>query len=392
MTKVVFKKIYPELPQGSFAALPKTLHFYGENVGRLDELPDSLNGIHQIIIYNKGDAWMINLFDKSGQYVRDEGPSYNFYIPIFNVSSLRSFSFGHELQFMAERETKSYPDPDNKLFTITELSTEKNVVKLYLKDAATTPVKIELLNKTNELQSAYEYLEYQTDLAIDKSLFEKPRGINFNQQKSPTLTMADSIDYYSMNFYKNKNDTQLLIRLLYAISETDFLKDNKTAQLITLAFFGEAFKINPDVDWPGIIESVSRTYRPLFIEALNCAENGDSKYTSKTSPGQNDFYWSKYFASGNSAYVISIIDNIQYINERKDPYLYLTAGSAKWSLSSNAVRHPEIRKIIDNQIKIRGGMLQKELEDLLERKPNELKEEMVQILKSNKDNWEKIEK
>ncbi|MDA3843589.1 MAG: hypothetical protein PF588_04360, partial [Candidatus Kapabacteria bacterium] len=129
--------------------------------------------------------------------------------------------------------------------------------------------------------------------------------------------------------------------------------------------------------------------RPLFIEALNCAENGDSKYTRKTSPGQNDFYWSKYFASGNIAYVISIIDNIQYINERKDPYLYLTAGSAKWSLSSNAAQHPEIREIINDQIKIRGGAIQKELEDLLEKNPEELQDEMVQVLKSNKENWEK---
>jgi hypothetical protein len=44
----------------------------------MEEMPDSLMKLHQLVIYNNGDSWMINLFDKTGKYIRDPGPTFNF--------------------------------------------------------------------------------------------------------------------------------------------------------------------------------------------------------------------------------------------------------------------------------------------------------------------------
>ena len=81
-----------------------------------------------------------------------------------------------------------------------------------------------------------------------------------------------------------------------------------------------------------------------FLEAM---DTNIEELISKTeiSPILNDMYWGAFFASGDVSYIDKLIDKLQYINERENKDLFLAAGTAKWSLGSNALFHPKVNRI-----------------------------------------------
>ena len=71
MMKVVTRDTAPNTPSGSFPSKPKTLYRMGETYGRLEEMPDSDQGIHGLIVVAEPKVWMINLWDKTGRLILD---------------------------------------------------------------------------------------------------------------------------------------------------------------------------------------------------------------------------------------------------------------------------------------------------------------------------------
>jgi hypothetical protein len=67
---------------GTFAALPKTVFRLGSKYARVEEAPDTRNNIHQLIVVNEPDSWIVNVADRSGQHVVDEGPP-KVHLPLF---------------------------------------------------------------------------------------------------------------------------------------------------------------------------------------------------------------------------------------------------------------------------------------------------------------------
>ena len=75
MTKITTKVVEPK-PTSSFLAQGKTMWRAGTKYARIEEAPDTANGIHGLLIVNEPDAWMINLFEKSGRHMVDPGPTF----------------------------------------------------------------------------------------------------------------------------------------------------------------------------------------------------------------------------------------------------------------------------------------------------------------------------
>jgi len=387
MTKVVFKQVYPKIQSDGFSQMPMTIYTCGRNMGRVEEPPDSSIKLHQLIIYNNGHSWMINLFDSTGIYIKDPGPSFNFYATIFPVDSLLHFEFGREQAFFAEREIKQHTQREDVDVLIQEARVSEYTILLYTNTKTEKPSKVELYDSQRQLQTAYEYLEYSTDLSLNESLFNKPTGIKFNEQPDLEEMSEQELSYHIHNFYKNPHDTKLLTQLVKGVTLGKILQA-ENAKVPMIGFFCGAFKNNPDVDWKVIIESSELSGREVLLEALHCAENGDPEFTNDISPALNDFYWSKYFATGDTDNLLQIIEHLSFSEERRDPYFFLAAGSAKWSLSSNIKEHEEIQAFVENQIKKQTGVILRELKDLMKKSPEVIQQEMIDTMKQNQGNWE----
>lgn len=385
MSKVVVKQIYPEVPNNSFSALPTTYYKYGSSMGRIEELPDSLLNLHQLMVYNKGDFWMVNLMTKEGKYIKDPGPTLNFYATVFPRPHLFKFEFTKEREFLTSVKGHTIDTVNDEVIYSALVKDEK--FRFIVNAKTGIPKKVELYNGKGVLELAFEYIEYNTTLELNNTLFVKPKGIHYSSEDDQKLSL-DEIAKGMMNFCKTPHDVTLLKKLIISFSEEPLLR-NGSKENVSLGFFCGAFSINDTVNWKEIINSSVKNdeSRELLHRALTCAMGDDTAYIKEVTPEENDFYWSKFFATGDELYVNKIIDNLKYLKERKKLWVYAAAGSAQWSLASNSHQSEKVKSIIEQRIKKERYKMRKVLRKILKTDPQIFREEMTETMRKNKDNW-----
>jgi len=98
------------------------------------------------------------------------------------------------------------------------------------------------------------------------------------------------------------------------------------------------------------------------------------------SPRRNDMNWACFFGSGEEQYLDNIVENLAYLGERKDLNKFMTASSAQWSLSSNALGHaPVMAKLV--QLNNAKGPMQKIAGETLAKSAGELQSEATAVVK-----------
>jgi hypothetical protein len=113
MTKVEVVLQSPDAPVGSFAAKPKVFYRAGNRYCRIEEETDTEHGIHNLLIVNEPDYWMVNLITKTGRHSVDPGPTFNCHLPIFAYATpqsldeetreIRQLEFGQEFEFFKSK-------------------------------------------------------------------------------------------------------------------------------------------------------------------------------------------------------------------------------------------------------------------------------------------------
>ena len=109
-------------------------------------------------------------------------------------------------------------------------------------------------------------------------------------------------------------------------------------------FFGALFQQNPATG-KALLTRIDDIHSPEFRQLFQALKktNIDSLYASTLpGPALNDMNWASYFATGNSRYLDNLLGYTQYYNERRNLTLFLTAGSAMWSLAANAGQYPAV--------------------------------------------------
>ncbi len=136
--------------------------------------------------------------------------------------------------------------------------------------------------------------------------------------------------------------------------------------------------------WREVISTLGEPAKALFTRSIDQLPS-DLLDQIPVSPEKNDMNWACFFATGDLRYLNGIIETLQYLEERSDINLFLTAASAKWSLSSNARSHMTVRVAME-AMKV-GDVPDMRLiaEDILTKKPQKIREETVVILKSQKE-------
>ncbi len=191
----------------------------------------------------------------------------------------------------------------------------------------------------------------------------------------------------SLRFYESK-PLEKVPRWIAFIYEYELVQPDTPIDPVAF-FYAEIFKQYPDKleEWIKIIDSFSdRPGQRLFWTALwlSNTEKGreylEQQYDSgasgqkqwliqalaqtpsdlisiqPTTPEDNDVIWGAFFASGDAAYVINLI-NVACLYDGSDDYLrFITAASAKWSLAANAFRHISVKRTLKAEAGKRQGV------------------------------------
>jgi len=194
MTRVEVTFHSPDIPEGSFAAKPKVFYRAGDRYCRIEEAADPEHGLHNLMIINEPDYWVVNLVAKTAQHGVDSGPTFNCHLPIFAYGSpqsldeetkeIRQLDFGRELEFFESKG--AVPEPGPMLFKHETTSYKAQVgtaaLTLFLAKSPELPIAVSL--KRGDKNEIFFYSQYAR-MEFDPKLFAKPADFNIIQDSKP---------------------------------------------------------------------------------------------------------------------------------------------------------------------------------------------------------------
>jgi hypothetical protein len=187
MMRISTRLVEPAPAPNSIAAQARVVWRAGTKYGRLAEPLDIQNRVHGLMIINEPDAWLINLYDKSGKHMVDPGPSLNVHIPIFAGGSvspkLTDLEFGRELEFFSKKGAPLSEGEaiNGKATERYDVTIENSKLVLWMDVKSKKPIRVSLVDGGQT--RTFEYLSYDDGLTFDASLFQPPAGIVMQNPK-----------------------------------------------------------------------------------------------------------------------------------------------------------------------------------------------------------------
>jgi hypothetical protein len=192
MTKVEVILHSTDAPDGSFAAKPKVFYRAGNGYCRIEEAVDSEHGLHNLMIVNEPDYWMVNLITKTAKHNIDPGPTFNCHLPVFaygtpqsldeEMKEIRELEFGRELEFFKDKG--AVPEQGPVLFkketTSYKAKVGTAVLTLFVAKSPELPVAVSL-RRGDENQTFLYSLYARTE--FDPKLFAKPENVRIEDSK-----------------------------------------------------------------------------------------------------------------------------------------------------------------------------------------------------------------
>lgn len=185
MIEVTYRYDSPSFPDNSFIAKPRRVWRAGVKYFRSEELPDSANQLHSLMIADEPDAWMINLFNHKGKHMVDPGPTYSTICPVFGElrdDGLTELEFGEEYAFFEYYGARQISSEkiDNVDCDVFELPRLYWILRLYLKRDNGLPYLITRRGQDGSTMSVY-FDEYSVDHEIDHQLFVPPANVDIEE-------------------------------------------------------------------------------------------------------------------------------------------------------------------------------------------------------------------
>lgn len=205
--------------------------------------------------------------------------------------------------------------------------------------------------------------------------------------KLDKITSETELEYFIQTYYMHPQPELVPLAIEY-YSASKLLSKYKNTALPTSAFFSKLFLGNPLLisDWKKLIEKQDAETRAVLVNAINNTPEQLAKQAD-TGMAQNDIFWGAFFASGEVSYLNKIIDQLKYLDERKDISLYLTAATAKWSLSSNLRNHPKVKMELEAFKRDGVDKMRALAEEILTKSPAQIKDEIKMVINENQENW-----
>lgn len=237
-------------------------------------------------------------------------------------------------------------------------------------------------------EKAIEYLEmYQAKYPDDKNTAILIRNIQSNEIKTNATdrSIRTLMQFSSMiqNYYLHPYPEYIEEAILFISKEKLFEKTNYNL----LGFFTVVFKKHQDYmpKWQKIIQSTSpQTQKELSYAMSISKDNRPLIEPNLHSPAYNDMCWGAFFAAGDEIYLQRLVNELKYVDERKDSILFLTGATARWSLASNALQHKKVKSYLESIISSSDARTKDIIQDILKGDPRKMESEMMEVLISQK--------
>lgn len=389
MTKIVTHDDSPDLKSDSFHSKPKTLYRIGNKYARMEEAEDTQNGLKLLIIVSEPDIWQINLQDKSGRHIVDPGPSYNFYAPIVYSEGapkeLSNLELGEEIKFMKTHEAKKSSGHEIKGIKCDryEVTLEGYGIHLFTKENAEIPQKVVVSHGGKVLISLF-YDEYEVGLEPKMDLFVVPKEVTISG-----FDNQESFGMFTTFYYQTPQPERISDAIIFMQKENLPEDDNQRGP--ALGFFAEVFSSNKGKipEWKAKVQDTTGTTREVLDAALEYSTDMSLLLKSDANNdnvGFNDTLWGCYFASGKVMYLEALVQRLVFLSERESLNRYLVAGTAQWSLSSNASLHPQIKNYLEAQLKTAKPEIRSAIKDALEENSEKFRENFIRTIKEQREN------
>lgn len=190
MTKIVCRYSGPNTAPDSSQTQTATIYRVGYKYERVEHPPDTTHNVHRLEITSEPDAWYINLAGHTAVHVLDKGPDFSTRHTILSLPSGQSdpafidLEFGNEAVFARRAQAKEIGmrKIDNKEAKAFLAKGGDREATLYFDPATDKPLRIDV-TKDGKPDMSLEYLEYETNLPFDPTLFELPKDIKITEEK-----------------------------------------------------------------------------------------------------------------------------------------------------------------------------------------------------------------
>lgn len=184
------------------------------------------------------------------------------------------------------------------------------------------------------------------------------------------------------SYYLSDDKPALRAALVDFLSENGpFIENKPTLQMPLIVYF--SCIADQDKQAKKEFKKQLKNLNPPFKGYLeNALSKPPEKHLKKVpaSVTKNDMLWACYFASGDTTYLVQILDMVPNIKNRQNIDLFATGFTAEWSLALNAKIEPSVRVFLEEKSK-NGTHDQKEnAEKLLTANPTSLQKEAEQVL------------
>jgi hypothetical protein len=180
MTRVEVVLQSPDLPAGSFAAMPKVMFRSGGRYCRTEEAPDPERGIHGLAIINEPDYWLVNLIKKTAQHAVDPGPTFNCHLPVFPDVD-KSLEFGFEPEYFKSKGASRQQGPvlQGKQTMLYKVEVGDATLALFTYGTPERPMAV---SRVRGEKSEIFWFRGWGDLPFDAKLFARPEGVKILDQ------------------------------------------------------------------------------------------------------------------------------------------------------------------------------------------------------------------
>lgn len=204
-------------------------------------------------------------------------------------------------------------------------------------------------------------------------------GIATAQEHS--LKTVDEASDFMQSYYEEPRP-DLIEGLIVALHPSAYLQKIEREPAV-IGFFSEIFAANPErlSRWQAVIAKQDDQVKAALGRAFSISAAGGIINLEGHSAQLNDEYWGAFFASGNPKFIAKLVDQLRYFDERNDEMLFLAGGTAKWSLSSNALQQPGVRSAIEQARLKADKRTQEIITELLAKDPSSVKQEVIEIVK-----------
>ncbi|MGA7614735.1 MAG: hypothetical protein WBX15_06075 [Thermoanaerobaculia bacterium] len=184
MLRIVTQNESPDLVPGSFGALPKTIYRLGNRYARIEEQPDRAAGLHQLIVVNTPDTWVVNLTDRTARHFVDADPEGDLSVLLFPPGTFGE-TFPNELERIEIGCEVAFFDSHGSPKTVLKTENGTKITQavgltgwrlVLVRDRESGPPVLLFVFEGDEIVSAIRYLTWE-ELEPDEKLFSRPKDV-----------------------------------------------------------------------------------------------------------------------------------------------------------------------------------------------------------------------